>query len=73
METVLEVIRDSISSDGLQLAEPPIPVASPPQGVQEEGLFLEDDDPGWGYHKEQAFDDRGEGAGIEGDLEAEDD
>ena len=70
MESVLEVIRDSIASDGLQLAEPPIPVGSP-QGIQEGGLFLEDDDPGWGYHEEQTFDDGGEGAGIEGDLEAE--
>jgi len=70
METVLEVIRDSISSDGLQ---PPIPVAPPPHGIQEEGLFLEDDDPDWGYQEEQTFDDGGEGAGIEGDLEAEDD
>ena len=74
METVLEVIRDSISSDGV-LVEPPTHVTLPPQATQEETLFSfpEDDDPNWRYHEEQGFDDGGEGAGIEGDLETEDD
>lgn len=72
METVLEVIRDSVSSDGF-LAELPTHVASPPQSTQEERLFLEDDDTNWDSRQEEVFDDGGEGAGVEGDLEAEED
>ena len=71
METVLEVIRDSISSDRLP-AEPLNHFMPPLQTIQDERLFLEDDDQNWDYHEEQTFDDSGEGAGIEGDLEAED-
>ena len=71
METVLEVIRNSISSDGVP-AEPLNHITLPPQTTQEERLFLEDDDQNWDYHEEHVFDDSGEGAGIEGDLEAED-
>ena len=71
METVLEVIRDSISSNEVP-AEPLDHSMPPPQAIQDERLFLEDDDQNWDYHEEQVFDDGGEGAGIEGDLEAED-
>jgi len=71
METVLEVIRDSISSDRVP-AESLTRITPVPQGIQEERLFLEGDDPDWDYHQGQVFDDGGEGAGIEGDLEAED-
>ena len=71
MGAVLEVIRDSISSDGAPVE--PLACTTHPQGTQGEGLFLEDDDPNWYYHEEQVFDDGGDGAGIEGDLEAEDD
>jgi hypothetical protein len=70
MEAVLRVIRDSISDGGVP-AEPSTPVAPLPQATQEM-LFLEDDDQNWDYHPEHFFDDGGEGAGIEGDLEAED-
>ena len=72
METVLEVIRDSISSDGV-LAEPLTHIEPSPHTTQEERLFLEDDDPGWEHSEQHVFDDGGEGAGIDGDLEAEDD
>jgi hypothetical protein len=72
MEAVLEVVRDSISTHGVSVelhtnATPPL------QPMQEERLFLEEDELNWDYREEQAFDDAGEGAGIEGDLEAEDD
>jgi hypothetical protein len=70
METVLEVIRASISSDGVPAEREPLTRVTP---LQEERLFFEDDDPNWEHHEEQVFDDRGEGAGIEGDLEAGDD
>jgi len=72
METVLEVIRDSISFHRIP-AESLTRITPPSQAIQEEMLFLEGDDPDWDYHQGQAFDDGGEGAGIEGDLEAEDD
>lgn len=68
MDSVLEVIHGSISSEGVPAA-PPTRAMPSLQVVQEERLFIEDDDPGWNYHEEQAFDDHGEGAGIEGDLE----
>ena len=73
METVLEVIRDSISSEGVPTET--LTHATPPSQVirGEERLFLEDDGPNWDYHEEQIFDDGGEGAGTEGDLEAEGD
>ena len=41
-------------------------------GNPRDGLFLEGDDLNWEYHEEQAFDDMGQEAGIEGDFEAED-
>lgn len=68
MDTVLEVIHESISSDGVPAA---LPTGAMPslQVIQEERLFIEDDDPGWNHQEEQVFDDNGEGAGIEGDLE----
>jgi len=72
METVLEVIRDSVSTDGFPV-ELSAHVTPPPQAIQEERLFLEDDDPNWDHREGEAFDDGGEGAGVEGDLEAEDD
>lgn len=72
METVLEVIRNSVSSDGFP-TKPLIPVTPPPQEIQAERLFFEDDDPNWGYHEEHMFDDGGEGVGTEGDPEAEED
>jgi hypothetical protein len=72
MDAVLGVIRDSISADGVP-AESSTHAAPPsPQAMSEEKLFLEEDDITWDYHDEQLFDDTGEGAGIEGDLEAED-
>jgi hypothetical protein len=70
MGDVLEVIRDSVTSDGTP-AESLIPAI--PQEAHGERLFLDDDDSNWGYYEEQAFHDGGEGAGIEGDLETEDD
>ena len=74
IDTVLEVIRNAISADGIP-AEPPTTVTTtlPPPAIQEERLFLEDDDINWAYHEEPLFDDTGDGAGIEGDLELEDD
>ena len=72
MDTVLAVIRDSIPHNGAP-AESTIRTTPPPQVTRGEGLFLEDDDPNWDYHEEQVFDDGGEGTGIEGDLEADDD
>jgi len=72
MDTVLEVIRASISSSRVP-AEALNHLAPPPQTIQDERLFLEDDDQNWGYHEEQVFFDNGEGTGVEGDLEAEDD
>jgi hypothetical protein len=72
METVLEVIRDSITSNEVP-AESSDQVVPPPQAIQGERLFLEDDDQNLDYHEEQIFDDTGEGAGIEGDLETADD
>ena len=73
MDAVLGVIRDSISTDGA-LAKSSTHAALPPpsEGMLEERLFLEEDDLTWEYHEEPIFDDGGEGAGIEGDLEAED-
>jgi hypothetical protein len=70
MDTVLEVIHESISSDGVPATLPTRAMPSP-QVIQQERLFIEDDDPNWSYH-EQVFDDNGEGTGIEGDLEEED-
>ena len=67
METVLNVVRNSISADKVP-AELPAHAKLPPQALQEERLFLEDDID-WEYHGEQIFDDTGEGAGVEGDLE----
>jgi len=72
MEAVLEVIRASISSSGVP-AEALNNVTPPPQAIQDERLFLEDDDQNWDYHEQQVFFDNGEGTGVEGDLEAEDD
>lgn len=74
IDTVLEVIRNAISADGIP-AEPPASVTAtlPPPAIQEERLFLEEDDISWAYHEEPLFDDTGDGAGIEGDLELEDD
>lgn len=72
MEAVLEVIRDSISTGGVSVGLP-TNVTLLPKPMPEERLFLEEDDINWDYPGEQAFDDAGEGAGIEGDLEAEDD
>ena len=73
MEAVLDVIRDSISSESRVPADSAEPLTCiTPRGIQGERLFLDDDDPNWEYHEEQVFDDGGEGAGIEGDLEAED-
>ena len=72
MDTVLEVIHESISSGGVPAA-PPTRAMPPLRVIQEERLFIEDDDPNWDYHDGQVFDDDGEGVGIEGDLEAEDD
>ena len=69
METVLEVIRDAIPTDGAQGER----LTRAADGIQEERLFLEDDDPSRDDHEEEVFDDGGEGVGIEGDLEAEDD
>ena len=69
METVLEVIRDALPADGV----PAERLTRAAEGIQEERLFLEDDDPSRDDHEEQVFDDGGEGAGVEGDLEAEDD
>lgn len=71
METVLDLVRDSISTDGVSV-ELPTNFTLPPQLMQEESLFLKEDDLNWAYQEEQVFDDVGEGAGIEGDLEAED-
>ena len=70
IDAVLEVIRNAISA-----AEPPTSVTAtlPPPAMQEERLFLEDDDINWAYNEEPLFDDTGEGAGIEGDLELEED
>lgn len=72
METVLNAVRDSISTSGIS-ATLLTNVPQPPQQMQEERLFLEEDGSNWGFQEEQVFDDVGEGAGIEGDLEAEDD
>lgn len=72
MGAVLDVIRNAISTDGAPLAFP-TNLAPVPQPVQEERLFLVDDDLSWDYQDEPVFDDVGEGAGIEGDLEAEED
>ena len=69
MGAVLEVIRDSISSD--RVPAEPLTRLTPAQEIQGERLFLEGDDPSWYYHEEQVFDDGGDGVGIEGDLEAE--
>ena len=73
METVLEVVRNSLSTDTDEVPTEPLTHATPPsQAIQGERLFLEDVDLNWDYHEEQVFDDTGQGAGIEGDLEAED-
>jgi len=72
MDTVLNIVRNSISTDGVPV-ELPTNFTPPPQPMQEERLFLEEDYPNWDYQEEQVFDNVGEGAGIEGDLEAEDD
>lgn len=72
METVLDVIRDSISTEGVSV-ELLTNLTPPPQPVQEQRLFLEEDDLNWDYREEHIFDDVGEGTGVEGDLEVEDD
>ena len=72
MEAVLEVVRDSISTQGVSAALQVNDKRSP-QPMQEERLFLEEEDLNWDYQEEQTLDDAGEGAGIEGDLEAEED
>lgn len=72
MGAVLDVVRDSILTDGVSV-ELSSNDTLPPQPMQDERLFLEEDDLTWGYQEEQVFDDAGEGAGTEGDLEGEDD
>ena len=72
MEEVLEITRDSLGGPS---AIPSAPVAAPAPSAD---IFDAeyDDRPGWdddGEGEEQEFDDGGAGAGVEGDLEMDDD
>ena len=72
MEEVLEITRDSLGGPS---ATPSSLVVAPALNVD---VFDSeyDDRPGWdddGEGEEQEFDDGGAGAGVEGDLEMDDD
>lgn len=73
MDSVLDIVRHSLSDDAMQV-ESNLPGATgATEGRQEERLFLEDDNT-WDYDaNEVEFDDVGQGAGVEGDLEDNED
>lgn len=69
MDKVLDVVRNSLSEDAMQ-----VETTTPTNGeveVYEERLFLEEDEPWDQDANDVEFDDIGEGAGVEGDLEAD--
>jgi hypothetical protein len=69
MGEVLEVIQGSLTSAPQTSTGPSSAVA----GDEDVVYAPEDDGERWDNDEEQVFDDVGEGAGIEGDLDMEDD
>jgi hypothetical protein len=69
MDRVLSVVRNSLSHGAVSADPVTIPTVNEGVEVYEERLFL-DDDQTWEYDATDVlFDDTGQGAGVEGDLE----
>lgn len=76
MEEVLEVVRDSVGGSASVTPAPVVPTLSAAFDFGGAGEGYEEDRPGWeddGVGDEPEFDDLGDGAGVEGDLEMDDD
>lgn len=71
MDSVLDIVRHSLTDDTMQI-ESSLPVIAHAVEEPQERLFLEDTT--WDYDaNEVEFDDVGQGAGVEGDLEDNED
>jgi hypothetical protein len=69
MDNVLAVVRNSLSDHAMRIDHTTVPVAGEGIELYEERLFL-DDNQTWEYDaNDVVFDDTGEGAGIDSDLE----
>lgn len=69
METILGLVSESVAESTAEAPAEPALVQVFGEADQDGDVELQYPDEGWGEQDAEAFDDTGEGAGVEGDLE----